>query len=788
MTTIILLLLALTPWCAMADTPIPPSSLSGKVTDAVDNEPLIGVTLYIAELNQTTITDINGHYQFESLPQKTVTLQVSYVGHQTIIKEVNLSRTRQLDFVMKESNAMINEVVVTGITGGQLLKDSPTPVAIVAQRDLLNTSSTNIIDAIARRPGMAQVTTGSGISKPVIRGLGYNRIVTVVDGIRQEGQQWGDEHGIELDAQNVNSIEILKGPASLTYGSDAMAGVVIFHSRPALPSGQIRGSVSAEYQTNNGLWGYSLNMGGNKKGIVWDTRFSQKAAHAYKNKRDGYVLGTQFAERALSGMLGVNRRWGFSHLQLSYYHLIPTMTEGERDETGAFVKPVLIDGEESEVTATHHDLTTYHHGFPYQQIHHYKATLDNSVYIGSGTLKMLVGYQHNRRQEFEELETPDESGLDFMLHTLSYDMRYALQNANGLKVNAGIAGMYQRSLNKGEEVLIPAYALNDIGAYVTTGYKNNGWSMSGGLRADMRHVHSFALEDHFEQFSRTFRAVTGSVGVVRELGNNMHVKLNVARGFRAPNLSELGSNGEHEGTFRYEVGNADLRPEYSWQADLGWDFTSPIVSAQVALFANLIDNYIFASRQPGVETDGLPTYKFTQGDARLLGGEATIDFHPVERLHFENSLSVVDARQCHQPADRRFLPRTPATRWVSELSYDLVRDGRVLNNTFVKIGMECTLRQSHAYTADDTETVTPSYTLLNLTLGTDILWHHRNLCSVSLNADNLTPGDLYTPYQVDAQIGASALVQRFPYAQSSQLYNSNCPKVVPNSTKVFWAK
>ena len=458
MKTIILLLLALTPWCAMADTPIPPSSLSGKVTDAVDNEPLIGVTLYIAELNQTTITDINGHYQFESLPQKTVTLQVSYVGHQTIIKEVDLSRTRQLDFVMKESNAMINEVVVTGITGGQLLKDSPTPVAIVAQRDLLNTSSTNIIDAIARRPGMAQVTTGSGISKPVIRGLGYNRIVTVVDGIRQEGQQWGDEHGIELDAQNVNSIEILKGPASLTYGSDAMAGVVIFHSRPALPSGQIRGSVSAEYQTNNGLWGYSLNMGGNKKGIVWDTRFSQKAAHAYKNKRDGYVLGTQFAERALSGMLGVNRRWGFSHLQLSYYHLIPTMTEGERDETGAFVKPVLIDGEESEVTATHHDLTTYHHGFPYQQIRHYKATLDNSVYIGSGTLKMLVGYQHNRRQEFEELETPDESGLDFMLHTLSYDMRYALQNANGLKVNAGIAGMYQRSLNKGEEVLIPAYA------------------------------------------------------------------------------------------------------------------------------------------------------------------------------------------------------------------------------------------------------------------------------------------------------------------------------------------
>ncbi len=740
MTTIfIMLLMALIPMSATAENNHHQTTLSGKVTDAVDNEPLIGVTLYIAELKQTTVTDINGQYLFENLPQKTMTIQVSYVGHQTIIREVDLNRTHQLDFVMRESNAMINEVVVTGIAGNQLLKDSPTPVAIVSQRDLLNTSSTNIIDAIARRPGMAQVTTGSGISKPVIRGLGYNRIVTVVDGIRQEGQQWGDEHGIELDAQNVNSIEILKGPASLTYGSDAMAGVVIFHSRPSLPNGQIRGSASAEYQTNNGLWAYSLNMGGNQKGFVWDARFSQKAAHAYKNKYDGYVLGTQFAERALSGMVGLNRQWGYSHLQMSYYHLIPTMTEGERDEaTGQFVKPVLVDGEESEAVATRHDLKTYGHGFPYQHVRHYKAMFDNSVYVGKGTLKLQVGYQSNRRQEYEELETPDESGLDFLLHTLSYDVHYALQNTDGLKLNAGIGGMYQRSVNKGEEFLIPDYMLNDIGGYVTAGYKANSWNISGGVRTDLRHVHAFALEDRFGRISRTFRAISGSVGVVRELGSNMHLRLNLARGFRAPNLSELGSNGEHEGTFRYEVGNANLRPEYSWQADLGWDYTSPIVSAQVALFANFIDNYIFASRQAGVETDGLPTYLFTQGDARLLGGELTLDIHPVERLHFENSLSMVDARQRNQPADRRYLPRTPATRWVSELSYDLVRDGRVLNNTYVKIGLECNLRQDHAYVADDTETVTPSYTLLNMSVGTDIKWRHRNLCSLSLNGDNLT--------------------------------------------------
>ena len=162
------------------------------------------------------------------------------------------------------------------------------------------------------------------------------------------------------------------------------------------------------------------------------------------------------------------------------------------------------------------------------------------------------------------------------------------------------------------------------------------------------------------------------------------------------------------------------------------------MSAQLSLFANIIDNYIFANRNGNVTEEGTPVYVFTQGDARLLGGEATIDIHPIDRLHFENSFSFVDARQSHQPADRRYLPRTPAPRWVSEISYDIVRDGKVLNNTFISFGLECYLRQDHIYSADDTETATPSYTLLNFSAGTDILWHRHNVCTLTFTADNLT--------------------------------------------------
>ena len=194
----------------------------------------------------------------------------------------------------------LNEVTVTGVTGDTKLKHATAPVSIVSPQVLRATASTNIIDAISRQPGVSQLTTGGSISKPIIRGLGYNRVVVMSEGVRQEGQQWGDEHGVEVDGSSVNSVEILKGPASLMYGSDAMAGVVILHAQPTLAEGEMRANASSEYQTNNGLFAYNLSIAGNQKGFVWDARFSNKMAHAYKNKYDGYVPGSQFRERGQS--------------------------------------------------------------------------------------------------------------------------------------------------------------------------------------------------------------------------------------------------------------------------------------------------------------------------------------------------------------------------------------------------------------------------------------------------------------------------------------------------------
>ena len=679
----------------------------------------------------------------------------------------------------------LNELTVTGVTGDTKLKYSPAPISIISSQELRSTASTNVIDAIAHQPGMSQLTTGSGISKPIIRGLGYNRVVVMSEGVRQEGQQWGDEHGVEVDGGSVGSVEILKGPASLMYGSDAMAGVVILHSLPPLAEGELRGSATSEYQTNNGLLGYSLNLGGNQQGFVWDARWSGKMAHAYKNKYDGYVPGSQFKEMAGRLMLGLQKQWGYSRLTWTAYHQTPGIIEGERDA-------ITGELERSSVSPT-----SYSKSLPYQQVMHNKLVWDNSLNLSHGWLKAIIGYQQNRRQEFEEphhheheheaeedheheheLEAEEENehehehehggdlepALYFKLHTLTYDLRYLTHEFTGWKLSTGIQGMWQQSQNLGEEFLIPAYRLFDIGLYATASKQLNRWTVNGGVRVDHRHLRGEELmEDgkiRFTDFSRNFNGVTGSVGAVWNMNDHLNLRLNVARGFRAPNMSELGSNGSHEGALRYELGNQQLKPEYSLQADLGLDFTSRYVSAQLALFANRIDNYIFLKGE-GREIEEKPVYSYTQGDARLLGFEAGIDFHPVHSLHFENTFSYVDARQLHQSqpslhskgAETAYLPYTPAPRWTTELKWELLHHqhptmgyhshhlhhakGLSADNLYISAGLECFLKQNHIYAVDNTETATPSYTLVNLSAGTDVTWKGKKIAELYVTADNL---------------------------------------------------
>ncbi len=609
----------------------------------------------------------------------------------------------------------LNEIVVTGLAGDSKMKEMPAPVSVIRPADLSARAGGNIIHAIAAEPGLSEITTGGGISKPVIRGMGYNRVIVVNDGIRQEGQQWGDEHGIEIDGAGVHSVEILKGPASLMYGSDALAGILIFHPEPIRGPGEFGGSVSTEYQTNSGLIGYSLAADGNVKGWIMGGRFSDKYAHAYRNSLNGQVSNSGYKERAASALLGRNASWGYSRLRFSYFHLNPGMIEGEGENFG------------------------YTPALPFQHVRHFKLVSDNTIHLGPGNLKLILGWQQNRRQEFEE--SAHEPGLDFRLNTINYDFRYQATFGNGWKTAFGLAGMGQKSDNLGEEYLIPAYGLFDAGLFATATKTLGEWTLSGGVRADIRWLHSEALAGRFEDFSRRFTGISASLGAVRPLGEHFTIRANVARGFRAPNLAELGSNGEHEGTFRYEVGNKDLKPEYSLQGDLGLDFISKYVSVQSALFVSRIDNYIFAARNGQVSDEGLPVYAFRSGLAHLGGGEIGMDIHPVHSLHLSSAFSCVYAKE--KGGDD--LPLIPAPRLFSEIKWEIAHGGKLFNNAFVSLNLDWNMAQNHFYAAGGTETATPSYLLLGASAGTDIVIKGKTRLSLYIIGSNLTD-QAYMPH------------------------------------------
>ena len=623
------------------------------------------------------------------------------------------------DSISPMKEAILSEITVQGIAGIQRLKDASSPFMVVSPKQLHVSVGTNMVDAMSHMPGLSQISTGTGISKPVIRGLGYNRVVVVEQGIRQEGQQWGDEHGLEVDEEGVHSVEVLKGPASLMYGSDAIAGVMILHPEHPLGQGTMQVKVGSQYQTNNGLYDYRIGFAGNLNGFLWNWHFLDKAAHCYKNKVDGYVPGSFFKERDIQGMLGISRNWGHSWLRFSRVSFTPGITEGE-----------LIGGD--------FDGKSYSIVSPYQKVLHYKAVSDNAWYFGNSTLKAIIGYQQNYRREYEEDEEPE---LAMRLHTVNYDIKFLHSFPHDWKFSTGIGGMWQRNINQGEEYLIPDHHLFDVGIFATAEWQYRKWHFSGGARFDNRHLKTKALTEdgalRFEALSKNFTGITGSLGAVWNVTDRINLRLNVARGFRAPTVSELSSNGVHEGSIQYELGNGALRPEKSTQLDLGFDYTSHFVNLQASLFCNWIEDYIFLSRLP-YETDGYRTYQYRQGNARLMGGEASVDIHPINPLHFENSFSYVRGIQPNQPDEAKNLPMMPAPRWTSDVRYEfpnLVKNR--FRRTFLAFGMEYNFRQNKFYAVDNTETATPGYVLLNLSAGTDLHIFGHNCIELTFSCQNL---------------------------------------------------
>jgi iron complex outermembrane recepter protein len=729
-------------------------TLRGRITDNKTGQPLAGATISIPDLKVNAIADSNGNYQFNNLPHGVYLISVGYSGYKSFLKTITVKDNTMADFALQTSIVEESEVVVTGTSKAISILRNPVPIIAINKQYLQQNLSTNIIDAIAKVPGVTALTTGPNVSKPFIRGLGYNRILTLYDGVRQEGQQWGDEHGIEVDQYGIDRIEVIKGPASLTYGSDALAGVVnLIPTQPA-PAGKMIGDIVGEYQTNNGMFGGSAMLGAtNKKGFEYIGRVSHKEATNYQNKIDGRVFNTAFKETDANLYMGLHGQWGFSHLSLSLFDDLQEIPDGSRDSAGRFTQQVTEADTLPRPVVSDAELKSYAITPLHQHVQHYRIYSTNNFTLGNSRLTVNLAFQRSLRREFSHPEVPyqDVPGLFLQLNTYSYDVKYYLPAFNNWNLTIGTNGMYQdNTVTNGTEFIIPSYHQFDFGPFAMIKKTIGKLDIAGGIRYDTRSFTNSGLytkpapvsgfdtpvygadtigaSHPFYDYSHTFSGVSGSIGGAYNFSDNVSVKANISRGYRAPNISEISANGVHPGTNIYQIGNPNFLPEFSLQEDIGIAYNAKQLVVTFSVFNNIISNYIFNQRLlsfhggDSIIVAGNQTYKFQQGEAQLYGGELSVDVHPVKALHFENSLSVVyglnkgiDPKQLSD--SNKYLPFIPPLHGISEFRYDIECKQHHIVNAFVKIQLAYYAAQNRVYLTDNTETPTASYNLFNAGFG-----------------------------------------------------------------------
>jgi iron complex outermembrane receptor protein len=361
----------------------------------------------------------------------------------------------------------------------------------------------------------------------------------------------------------------------------------------------IKGNILTSYSTNNRQRSVFGSLGGNLQGINWNAWGDYKAAADYSNKYDGRVWNSKFNEKNFGGYLGYNGSWGYSHFIYSRFDQRLGVIEGDRNDDGNFIMAVPGGGDTIPTEKDYNSVTPY---VPSQRVQHTKYIWDNSIKAGKGTISLNLAMQRNQRQEFGNADDPSEKQLYFDLQTFSYRAAYHFNSHHGWNTSLGINGIAQDNENKGVEALIPDYSFFDFGIYVYTQKTVGKASFSGGMRYDNRNLHADALMDGSDvksaAFSRNYSNISASAGVSYAATDNLLFKINLARGFRAPSIPELASNGTHEGTNRYEYGEQDLVSETSWQGDLGFELNNEHLLFTVSGFYNDINNFIFYSKLP----------------------------------------------------------------------------------------------------------------------------------------------------------------------------------------------
>ena len=597
--------------------------------------------------------------------------------------------------------------VVVSTPFNESLQNNVIKVDKVNLNELGFLKSQSLSKALYNIPGISFITTGPGIQKPNIRGLSGNRVVTVFQNIRFENMQWGDEHGLEIHTSGISSIELIKGPMSVLYGSDAIGGVIYISPEKYLKENGLKVDIESLYNTNySGITSsLGLNTTINKFSLL--ARASIIDNGDYENA-DGVVENTKFDMADLKFGIGFNSKGFESDLRLNFNSStigIPHEEHGDHD-----------DHEDDDHDDDDHDDEHEEEEESYQELENTVISWRNSLKFNKSELQVTLGLSENLRKEFghheeeghddhdddhddddhddHEEHEEGEAHIDMQLQTTSLDFKYLFPKSDKFEFILGGSILNQENTNFGEEELIPNAEKQDLGFYGISHVHLNKLDLMVGFRGDQRDITT-------NSFNKSYSSFTASFGLKKNLGGSSVLRLNYASGYRAPNLSELFADGVHHGTARYEIGNDMLSVEKTNQIDLSLQTYSDMVTLGVDVFYNFCNNHIFLN-PTGSSIEGMPVYNYSQADSNISGIEVMMSGKTnLDWLTYNTSLEYLSGKL----EDGGYLPL------ISPLTFKLDFDLDFNQAGTYEIGL---LSKANQNDVSDFETSTESYSLVDI--------------------------------------------------------------------------
>lgn len=725
---------------AVAQTSILPGNVLTGIVNDHDNKPLEFVSVVVNDIGLSSTTNMQGKFYFTDIPNGLHILTFKLTGYAARSISINFtSKDTLFTITLDESLIEIPVIDVTGSFNASEISKSTFSITELSSRTITKSRSQNLAETIQNIPGISNVSTGSGIGKPVIRGLTSQSVLVIRDGVKHQSQSWGSEHGPELSLFNLDRIEILRGPASLVYGADGIGGVINVISKPL----EFSSKKKPVYYGNLVFGGFSMDKQyfGNGTLGFGSKNFGLKGHFGYRKSGnvttpDGtLIVNTPDGTREITGgelfnsaskefeggaNLGLNGKFGMVNLGLELF-----------DRELQIHKDPLEAPDET----------------PNQKIQTKQFSLESNFNL-SKALKFepIFSYQIQARKEFESIEDK-ELGIEALhLDLKTFDGALKLHHVINKKISGTIGTSFTNQINQtlAEEKLIPNYNAKTIGLFVMEKLDLKNISFTAGARFDTKKLNIESTVFEIDSLgnpvrtlnpeSITFNALTGSFGFVYSPIGNVNLFANVGRGWRPPSEFELFVDGVHEGTGRYERGLKTLdslaspKPEESVNLDIGLRLDYKQLNIQLSAYRNMVDNFIYPSIT-GDTLGGLPVFNIKQDKSTFYGYEYSIQFQPAKWIVLLASGDFVNTLN---NATDIPLPFTPPMKNIFELKVQKQKFGRLINAYF-KIGAKVVSSQSNT---DILESKTDGYTLLNAGIGFDMSIG-SSLASLDVSVDNL---------------------------------------------------